>query len=94
MSKAYRRWKNAIKEGRRKPVDETNRFEPLPFRTVDLSMKKYRTCKKALNRAGRDYLKKKRDYLSRPETVEMLKRMDATRRSFMCHPEEYKNDSN
>ena len=88
MSRAYRRWKDAIKRARRKPMDGTDKFGPLPFRTVDLSMKKYLTCKKALNRAGRVYLKKKKDFLSRPKNAEMLKMMDAARRSFMCHPEE------
>ena len=88
MSRAYRKWKETIKEARRKPMDETSRFRPLPFLTVNLSMKKYLTCKKALNRAGRLYLKKKKDFLSRPKNAELQKWMNATRKSCMYHTEE------
>ena len=96
MSKAYRRWKNAIKEHRKIPIawtkDKTDGIES--FRTMDLSMRRYLAHKKAFNRDFRYLVKKKRNFFSRPKNVELWKWKEAVRRQTMHRPEEERNDSN
>lgn len=89
MSKAYRRWKNAIKEHRKIPIAwSKDKTDNLDFYTMDLSMRRYLAHKKAFNKEYRYLIKKKRNFLSRPKSVELWKLMEAARRQMMYHPEE------
>ena len=89
MSRAYRRWKDTIKEHRRIPIARIkDKTDNLDFYTMDLSMRRYRAHKKAFNKEYRYLIKKKRNFLSRPKDIELWKWMESERRQMMYHPEE------
>ena len=94
MSRAYRKWKERVKESRREGVglggiyQEFCRGFPIctPITSAPTALSFYMQWKRMVRREAKRYLKYKRDALSRPENREMFWRLGMMREQMMYHP--------
>ena len=85
MSRAYRRWKERVKEYRREGLRGGMFLEfcrgctiYTPIISAPTTLSFYRQRKRMVRREAKHFLKANRDFISRPENREMLRMLATT----------------